>query len=643
MPFLHPLYLLGLVSIVSPLLIHFLARRRARVIPFSSLRFLIPSSTRRTFFLRLKELLLLLMRILALLLLTLGIAQPVSKTLSPNIRSVLILDNSYSMQAKQGEPREKAGEKVKEYLKKGGSYFLLTGYGKNIYKKDIEKTLSSLPVLYAPLPLNQLLDKSVEFLGKFPRGKKRIIIISDMQKINFSGVKSSYPLPIVFEEVDGRGGENASIENAELSIRGTKVTFELTLHNYSPRTKEGKIQLRIGGKLLREENIQIPPESTIPLLFSANLAPGHYEGTIKLVTEDDLKEDNLWFLSFSTFSPVKILCLNGRPSPVKYTDSAYYLSLALNPAKDKNFYLQPVVADRIPANLSPYPVVFLLEWQKFTPREAEILADYVNKGGILWIVPGKNTSLPAYNSSLSSLLPADLISPREGTYYLKDTPDFPLLKELKERVTFRHIISAKAKKDAHILLYFSGGYPALIENRLGKGKVYLFTSSLSLSSTDFPLTPYYLPFIYTSLTRVLSPAHSLQPIFTHTRVTLPSSQKMFTIVDPRGKTIRAKGSFTPLIPGIYRLKGIKGETFAVNSNRAESDLQKISREKAKKEMGNSVIWRGEEKKEALQPEGWGNLLLLAGLFILGMESILSNSFLPSEKAKRQFFLRQGKK
>jgi len=645
MPFLHPLYLLGLISILSPLLIHFLSRRRAKVIPFSTLKFLLPSSTRRTFSLRLKEVLLLLLRILALLLLTFGIAQPVRRSFPSNLISLLVLDNSYSMYSKSGEPWKEALGIVREYINKGERVFLLTGKGERIYKKGVANLLSNLPPLYSPLPLAQLLEKAEEFLSKFPQGRKRVIVVSDMQKINFSGVKASYPFPIIFEKV-GEEGENVSIENVTLEIQGTRVIFKLLLHNYSLREKRGEIQLNLGKKLIWKEKVKIPPEATISLPFSLSLSPGYHEGVIKLQVEDDLREDNLWFLSFSTFSPIKVLCINGRPSPVNYLDSTYYLSLALNPGKDENFYLQPVVMDKLPAalsSLSSYPLVFLVEWPALDNQKANLLKDYVNNGGILWIVLGKNLSFPSYNSFFPSLLPACLISCSEGDYHLKKTPNFNLPSGLEERVVFRTIISVKEKKGARILLYFSGGYPALIENKLGRGKVYLFTSSLSLSTTDFPLTPYYLPFIHESLAQILAPAHSIRPIFTNTQVRLPSSREQITLVGPKGREAKVKDAFIPLIPGIYHVNGIEGETFAVNSNREESNLKKISKEEVKKEMNKCKIWAGEEREKILPQEGWGNLLLLAGLFILGMESILANSFLPSEREKRKLFLGKMKK
>ena len=50
--------------------------------------------------------------------------------------------------------------------------------------------------------------------------------------------------------------------------------------------------------------------------------------------------------------------------------------------------------------------------------------------------------------------------------------------------------------DAQVLARFDGGAPALVERRIGAGRVLLWTSTLDLSWSDFPLKPVYLPFVH---------------------------------------------------------------------------------------------------------------------------------------------------
>ena len=74
--FLQPWFLLGLSAIALPALIHLIHRRRRRVVPFSTLRFLLQTDRRSARRHRIVDLLVLFLRMLLLALLALALAQP---------------------------------------------------------------------------------------------------------------------------------------------------------------------------------------------------------------------------------------------------------------------------------------------------------------------------------------------------------------------------------------------------------------------------------------------------------------------------------------------------------------------------------------------------------------------------------------
>ena len=51
---------------------------------------------------------------------------------------------------------------------------------------------------------------------------------------------------------------------------------------------------------------------------------------------------------------------------------------------------------------------------------------------------------------------------------------------------------------AQVLARFDDGAPALLERRVGSGRVLLWTSSLDLAWNDLPLKPVFLPFVHRS-------------------------------------------------------------------------------------------------------------------------------------------------
>src|SRR5262249_22172857 len=103
MAFLSPLFLLGAVAAAVPVLVHLVRRTRARRVQFPSLMFLRRIEQKTIRRRRLRNIVLLVMRCAALLLLALAFARPYfpglrsSASGSRQIRSVILLDTSYSM------------------------------------------------------------------------------------------------------------------------------------------------------------------------------------------------------------------------------------------------------------------------------------------------------------------------------------------------------------------------------------------------------------------------------------------------------------------------------------------------------------------------------------------------------------------
>ena len=102
MLFVNPLFLaLGLGALTVPVVIHLMRRKQARVVPFSTLRFLMAVDQRLARRNKLRELLLLFVRLAALALLALALAQPSLESLSlpglvgPRAR-ILVVDDSAS-------------------------------------------------------------------------------------------------------------------------------------------------------------------------------------------------------------------------------------------------------------------------------------------------------------------------------------------------------------------------------------------------------------------------------------------------------------------------------------------------------------------------------------------------------------------
>src|SRR5215831_19793959 len=110
MSFLSPLFWLGIAAVAAPILVHLVRRTRARKIEFPALTFVrqVPQRTirRRTF----RNLLLLILRCLAILLIVIAFTRPFFSRRSSAKESgaagatVILLDSSLSMRREQMFP-----------------------------------------------------------------------------------------------------------------------------------------------------------------------------------------------------------------------------------------------------------------------------------------------------------------------------------------------------------------------------------------------------------------------------------------------------------------------------------------------------------------------------------------------------------
>src|SRR5437764_11310387 len=121
MVFLAPLTLIGLLLVALPVVIHLLARRRARRLDFPSLEFLRETPSFKLRPRRIRQPLLLALRAAAIILLVVGIARPLltHQSQTPSTIHFILIDASLSMKARGRA--EAAQEQARTIINKLGS------------------------------------------------------------------------------------------------------------------------------------------------------------------------------------------------------------------------------------------------------------------------------------------------------------------------------------------------------------------------------------------------------------------------------------------------------------------------------------------------------------------------------------------
>src|SRR6185295_15134536 len=146
------------------------------------------------------------------------------------------------------------------------------------------------------------------------------------------------------------------------------------------------------------------------------------------------------------------------------------------------------------------------------------LEKFVFAGGGLLVVLGERVQIDAYNRDLfrqgGGLLPVRLehtayalegvdTRPVEAVHLaaiVSDSPSLELFRPEKgqdwSKASIRNYFftaPSSGKEDVRTLAAFSNGTPALIQKKLGEGKVTLLTTAADLKWSDLPMHPFYVP------------------------------------------------------------------------------------------------------------------------------------------------------
>jgi len=668
---------------------------------------------------KLKELLLLFLKMLIIALVALALSKPLAKFSSwhwaEERRNVaLIMDNSYSMNYGEFTPLDKSKQAalaLLNSLKKGDRMLLLTGSPAedatlSVDFNDLKKRIENVGIYHRETFLHNLLQQAQASLSTFPPATREIYILSDLQELNWEGEEQDFgdsPLgtspageeyPIILGDMGQEDCWNMAIKEARIKSMGGEVEFSINVENFSSKEVPAHILLYESQRQLQDHSFILPAYTREKIILKQIYEPGIHSGTIVL-EDDPLKEDNIWYYCLDTLPAISVLLVNGSPSPLPYIDEVFYLIAALNPHRDKNFYIQveevrnwppkPVTSrrgQRTDKDLKSYSVIIWanVNLKRAGKNDLTKLKDFFKSGGSLVIFAGNNVDVDTYKKLLYS---RDKILPGEplflwGNEENKEEPfhlsriDYrkPLFETFRNpaygdltQVEFYKCLAVREDPGARALANFSCGYPALLEKDYLEGKVFLFTSTCDTDWTDFPLHTTYLPFLHRLIETMRESKEEEKSYFAGDTVKIALREEVlssqnYKILNPREGEEKVSFEENNLLypkavyPGVYKLLKDNKEVshFVVNSAREESNLQRIKPGVLEKKLGlaDLPLFNSPEQILNIYQRVKGGLplrrpLLLAALLILIMEALLNNKFVPGPKEKKKIFLGMRRK
>jgi hypothetical protein len=237
---------------------------------------------------------------------------------------------------------------------------------------------------------------------------------------------------------------------------------------------------------------------------------------VSWVRVDDaaLPVDNTRYFHLPRVGASRVLVIDGDPGTTPIRSETYFLERALAPwGALRGGVLPEVGSSASLATLDPeaHRVVFLANVAEPGPYTAQ-LVDFVRAGGGLVISGGENVTAQRYNGALRDLLPSLLRKPRNlvgldasGGNPLVLPGDLPIFRAFNRsgragqaRITARRVLTFEPyseSEEIRTLATWEGGIPALVERRVGLGRVLVWTSTLDTGWGNAPLQAAFLPLI----------------------------------------------------------------------------------------------------------------------------------------------------
>jgi von Willebrand factor type A domain/Aerotolerance regulator N-terminal len=613
MSFLNPLFLLGLAAIAAPVIVHLVRRTKAPRVEFPSLMFVrrVPQRTirKRQF----QNLLLLLMRCAAFLLLVLAFVRPYfgsGQAESAGQRAnVVLLDSSFSM--RYDNRFERAKERARDAIDQsgGGDRTALVTFGQgyevqNRFTTDLGQLKSVLASLQPGSGSTDYIQAIRAAEGMFKEagaGIKNIILISDFQASGRNPSEAAYRLDkgIKLTTIDLGEPESPNLAIPEVVVQPLiyqpKYTERLTarIANFSDAAKDGvRVEFQLNDRTVEKREIKIPARDATTVEFTGfNLNEGDNRATIQ-VDGDNFSFDNRRYFTLRRTDQLKALVVE---SATRGRSESFYLRNALMTGENLAFNVESKTAGAVnPSEIANYRVIILNDPGNVSQAMAAQLTRFIEGGGGLIISAGPHTDPSAFNQTFQNISPAKLEEAVQlrGDYVSMSEikTDHPIFEVFRQsgRLSAARVFGyhrATPGEQSSVLARFENGNPALIESSHGSGRVLLFTSTFDASWNDLPLTPIYLPLVR-QMTRYLgeqeeAAANLLGETFT---VAAAKDGSLPSIDDPSGDRVtdRKQMATGELIvnasePGFYHLRYSGNSRYAaVNLDGKESDLAKLN-------------------------------------------------------------------
>ncbi len=627
MGFLVPGLLALAAAAAIPIVLHLLQRHQGPRVVFPALRYLRRAEKESARQIRLRQLLLLVLRVAALLLLALAAAQPFIRGAGASHEPsavAIILDNSLSSATISNDRRvlDTLKQHALAALMRGGPddrFWLLRAGApwEPALPGDAEMTAARVretEPTAAASDLAAAVTHAAALLATGAEGRAREIhVLSDAQESAFHGTLEGLDAEVEIviwspgEAPANRGVASVEVGGGLAPVEGQRSTIAVAIEGSGSDTVG--VRLTLDGRTIAAGSAPVGSSAVLPLpARRSGVTSGYVE-----IDADALRGDDRRYFA-----------LRVEPPPtVRYSGANEFIGDALDVLAE---------AGRIRREGGSADVALL-------PGAVGVDALPAATAAVV-LPPASPLELPALNRRLAAAQIPWRYEARAGTGEARVAPGDgadDLMRPLERvRILSWHTLQRAGTGADTVLITLSDGAPMAVRGTRAGGGVYLLLSTpLDEAASTIPTSPAMLPLI-DRLTGAWSAAAAASPGLTPGEsVLLPNDADALLLPDGIREPVTGGSSYGAANePGVYHvLAGTDTLTaFAVNSPRAESDLSRLGERELGAWIGDAAVttvsnaddWADTVYRHRLGAESWRPFALFALLLLL-VEPLLAAS------------------
>jgi hypothetical protein len=555
MTFLHPWAIAcGLAAVALPLVIHWLTRPRPVRLPLSTVRFVRQAVQQRRARRRLRDAIVLALRVLAVLLLAGAIARPllgeqplVTPTEAGDAARVVVLDVSHSMAATANgiqlfeRARPVAAGHLPDQPGLQANLILAGASARAVFDRlstnygALREELAKAGVRPERLQAQAALNLAGELLARAgdPGRRRELVVVSDFQRSNWANVDFSALPQDTRIQLESVAPAEALVNLAVLRVgsqgrieEGREARLEVEVGNFSPTPRQVQVQLALGDATYRLEGL-CPPWNRATLAAEVPLRGlGWLAGEARLLdVQDALAGDNVRPFMLEVRPAPTYALITRQPADVR-PSSSYYLERALVPvaagagrSEGRVLRMDPAHVDR--EALAAAEVLVLDHPGKLPAETLQFLATALRRGrGVFYVAaePTDATNLKLLAEAAGSELqmPVEFAPPPAGqrrrdlflSEVRHDQPPFSVfgdgLASLTGTLRFAGGLTSRRLEGAltdDVLASYGDRSACLVVSACGGGTLAVLNADLTAS--NLPGSPAFVPLVGELMGRLL--------------------------------------------------------------------------------------------------------------------------------------------